>query len=92
MKEFGVETFEAKKKKQQRNVQALIDDDAASDISKAISQGKTDAAIEKEFTSKYMTAKAVLGRKDQEIGVTSSPNELGNEVQTIGEDYRGLHQ
>ena len=75
-------------------MEALIADDTASDISKAISTGKQDAALEKEFATKYMSANAVIGGEDRGLADLSSPRELDESVAPIGEKqyYKGIHE
>ena len=94
MKELGVETMEVKKSRTKRKQEALIADDTASDISKAISAGKQDAALEKEFATKYMSAKAVIGGEDKGHAEVASPRELDESVAPVGEKqyYKGIHQ
>ena len=85
MKELGVETMEVKKSRTTRKQEALIADDTASDISKAISSGKQGAALEKEFATKYMSAKAVIGGEDKGHAEVASPRELDESVAPVGE-------
>ena len=93
MKELGVETMEVKKSRKTRKQEALIADDTASDISKAISAGKQDAALEKEFATKYMSVKAVIGGEDKGHAEVASPRELDESVAPVGEKqyYKGIH-